>query len=98
MSAWFASPPPDAAIEIAPEGVSVAALGGRGRDATVHNYATEALAAGLVVPKLTAGNIVDREAVARAVAVALERATLRPRRVALVIPDVAARVSLVRFD
>ena len=98
MSAWFASPPPDAAIEIAPEGVSVAALGGRGRDTVVHNYATEPLAPGAVVPKLTPGNVADREAVVRAVRVALDRATLRPRRVALVIPDVAARVSLVRFD
>jgi type IV pilus assembly protein PilM len=98
MSAWIASSPPDAAIEIAPEGVAVAAVGVRGREPVVQAYAVEPLPPGAVVAGLTTQNIVDRVAVERAVRAALDRASLRPRRVALVLPDVAGRVSLVRFD
>ena len=98
MSTWLASPPPDAAIEISPEAVAVAAVGVRGREPFVQSYAVEPLAPGAVTAALTGHNIVDRPAVARALRSALERAALRPRRVALVIPDTAARVSLIRFD
>jgi type IV pilus assembly protein PilM len=98
MTAWFASPPPDAAIEIAPERVAVASLASRGRGAVVSSYAVEPLPPGAVIAGLTAPNIVDRPAVVSALRSALEKASLRPRRVALVIPDVVGRVSLVRFD
>jgi type IV pilus assembly protein PilM len=98
MTTWFASPPPDAAIEIGAEGVAVAALASRGDDAVVSAYAIEPVPAGAVVPGLTVPNIVDRSAVVTALRAALDKASLRPRRVALVMPDVAGRVSLVRFD
>jgi type IV pilus assembly protein PilM len=94
----FASSSPDAAIEIAAETVAVAAVGGRGRDPHVQSYAFEDLPAGAVVPSLAPHNVTDRAAVVSALRAALDRANLRPRRVALVIPDTAARVSLVRFD
>ena len=43
LASWLASPPPDAAIEIAPEAVSIAALGvARRRDAIVQGYARRA--------------------------------------------------------
>ena len=45
FTSWLASPPPDAAIEIAPEGVVVAAVGSRGREAVVQAYAVEPLPA-----------------------------------------------------
>jgi type IV pilus assembly protein PilM len=98
MTSLFASPPPDAAIEISPEAVSVAAVTARGGEMIVHAHATEPLPVGAVVPGLTGHNILERAAVAGALRSALDRASLRPRRVALVIPDTAARVSLVRFD
>jgi Tfp pilus assembly PilM family ATPase len=98
LSRWLASPPPDAAIEIAPEGVSIGVLGSRGSEATVQGFATAPLAPGAVVPSLTAHNIVDRAAVGAALKAACERVGMRPRRAALIIPDLAARVSLVRFD
>jgi Tfp pilus assembly PilM family ATPase len=98
FTSWLASPPPDAAIEIAPEAVSIAVLGGRSRDPVVQGYAVEPLPAHVITPSLTALNISDREAVVRAVRAACDRVGLRPRRVALVIPDLAARVSLVRFE
>jgi Tfp pilus assembly PilM family ATPase len=42
--------------------------------------------------------VVDREAVVGALRGALDRLGSRPRRTALIIPDVAAKVSLVRFE
>lgn len=92
----FAPPPPLTALEIAPGRVTGLRLGG-GSPPTVAAHATERLADGAVVPSLTAPNLIDQAGVADAV-----RSVLRQigggRRVALVIPDDAARVSVVRFE
>jgi type IV pilus assembly protein PilM len=98
LSSWLTSPPPDAAVEISAERVAVATMAGRGNDLVVHGYASEPLPTGAVVPSLTAHNVVDRPRVVTALRAAIERLGSRPRRVALVIPDLAARVSLLRFD
>jgi type IV pilus assembly protein PilM len=98
FASWLASSPPDAAIEIAPEAVSIAVLGSRGSDLVVQAHASAPLPAGAVVPSLSAHNIVDHDAVVEALRAACDRAGQRPRRAALIIPDLAARVSLVRFD
>ena len=98
LASWLASPPLDAAIEIAPEAVSIAVLGGRGQNAVVQGYAVEPMPGGAVVPSLTATNMVDRDMVVRALRAACESVGVRPRRVALVVPDLIGKVSLVRFD
>ena len=98
LSSWLASPPPDAAVEISPERVAAATMAGRGNDLVVHGYASEPLPAGAVVPSLTAHNIIDRPRVVTAVRTVFDRLGTRPRRVALVVPDLAARVSLLGFD
>jgi type IV pilus assembly protein PilM len=98
LTSWLASPVPDAAIQVAPESVSIVVLGSRGREPIVQGYAIEPLPAGTVVPSLTATNLATRPAVVEALQRALDRVGVRPRRAALVIPDPAARVSLVRFD
>jgi len=98
FASWLASPPPDAAIEIAPERVSVGVVNERSRGLVVQAYAFEPLPPGAVVASLTSVNIHNRALVAGALRTALERAGVRPRRVALVIPDLAAKVSLVHFD
>jgi Tfp pilus assembly PilM family ATPase len=98
IASWLAAPPADAAIEIAPEAVSAAAVTIRGTDVVVQGYATEPLPAGALAASLTAQNLIDRRAVAAAVLAVTERLGTRPRRVALLVPDVTARVSLVRFD
>jgi Tfp pilus assembly PilM family ATPase len=98
FTSWLASSPPDAAIEIAPERVSVAVVAERGRGLVVQAHASEALPPGAVAASLTSSNIHNRAVVAGALRTALERAGVRPRRAALVIPDLAAKVSLVRFD
>jgi type IV pilus assembly protein PilM len=98
LTSWLASPLPDAAVQIAPECVSVAVMGSRGGEPVVQGYAIEPLATGAVTASLTATNINTRPAVVEALRRALDQAGVRPRRVALIIPDPAARVSLVRFD
>jgi type IV pilus assembly protein PilM len=98
LASWLASPPLEAAFEISPAAVSVAVLGGRSTNPVVQGYAVEPLPAGAVTPSLTATNINDPEAVSRALSAACESLGLKPKRVALVIPDIAAKVSLVRFE
>lgn len=98
LFSWLASAPPDAAIEIAPDGVSIAVLGSRGTEAVVQAYGSAELNPGAVVPSLVGHNVIDRAAVVQALRVACERAGHKPRRAALVLPDAAARVSVVRFD
>jgi len=98
LATWLASPPPDAAIEIAADRVAAAIVGTRGGSLAVTAYAFEPLPAGLVTSSLTGTNVHDRPAVARALRRALDRMAARVRRVALVIPDTAAKVSLHRFD
>jgi Tfp pilus assembly PilM family ATPase len=98
FASWLASPPPDAAIEIAPERVSVAVVAERSGGLVVQAHASEPLPPGAIVASLTSLNVHNRTLVAGTLRTALERAGVRPRRVALVIPDLAAKVSLVRFD
>lgn len=98
LASWLASPPLDAAIEIAPEAVSIAVLGGRGQNAVVQGYAVEPMPSGAVVPSLMAVNMPDRDVVVRALRAACDSVGVRPRRVALVVPDLIGKVSLVRFD
>jgi Tfp pilus assembly PilM family ATPase len=88
---------PTAAVEIAATRVSGASLEWRGGQAAVTAHALETLAEGALVSSLTAPNVVDRAAVAGALGRVLERIG-RPRRIALVVPDPVAKVSLVTFE
>ena len=97
FTSWLASPPPDAALELAPDSVSGAVVSARGAEATVQSFAFEPLPAGALVPSLTGQNVVDRPAVVAAIKAVMDRIG-RPKKVALVVPDLATRVSLVRFD
>ena len=91
------TPPPPVAIEIAPNRVTAVAVSGSGPDVRLGAWAVEALPEGAVTPSLTASNLARPAEVAAAVRAALERLGQRARRVALVIPDAAAKVSFVRF-
>jgi type IV pilus assembly protein PilM len=98
LTAWLASPPPDAAVEIAPGRVSAVVVDARGTGAVVQGYATETLAPGVVTASLAGRNIHDHDAVGAAIRSVLSRVGRRVGRVALVIPDAAAKVSLLHFD
>jgi type IV pilus assembly protein PilM len=98
FASWLASPSPDAAIEIATDHVSAAVVSDRGQELAVQSYAIEPLPAGAIAASLTSSNILNRAAVAAAVRSAVDKLGSRPRRVALVVPDPVAKVSLVRFE
>jgi Tfp pilus assembly PilM family ATPase len=98
IASWFASPPPGVAIEIGAGRVTGVSIADRGGRLTVTAHASERLADGVVAPALTTPNVADRAALADAVKRVAAAIGGRPRRVALVIPDGAAKVSLVRFE
>jgi type IV pilus assembly protein PilM len=88
---------PGVAVEVAAGRISAASLDWRGGDPVVAVHATEPLPDGALVPSLTAANTHDRTAVMTALTRVLERVG-RPRRIGLVIPDVVAKVSIVKFE
>jgi Tfp pilus assembly PilM family ATPase len=88
---------PDIAVEIAAGRVAAAAIDRRAGQPVVSAHAVELLAPDALVPSLTAVNTHDRSAVMTALNRVLERVG-RPRRVGLIVPDVVAKVSLVRFE
>jgi len=96
FASWWNSPPPNVGLEVSPERVTAVLLARRG-EASVTACATEALPTGAIVPSLLADNVVDRAAVNAAVSRVLERVG-RPKRLALIVPDAAAKVSIVRFE
>jgi type IV pilus assembly protein PilM len=94
----LASAPPSIGVEIASDRVTGVSLSGPPSAWTVAAHATERLPAGAVTPALNAVNIHDERTVAAALRSVFEQLSTKPRRVALVIPDTAAKVSLLRFE
>ena len=88
---------PGVAVELAADHVSAASLETRSGAPVISVHATEPLPAGALVPSLTSANVINRQVVTTALERVLER-TGNPRRVGLVIPDLVAKVSLVRFE
>jgi len=98
LPAFFVSPPPSVGVEIASDRVTAVSLSKHGRGWVIGAHGTERLAPGVVTPALNAVNVHDRPGLAAAVRSALDKAGARPRRVALVIPDSSAKISLLRFE
>jgi len=94
----LASLPPTAALEIAPTHVTVVALADSGREPVISGYAVEPLPAGVVTSTLNAPNVHDEAALTSAIRSAVQKVAARTRRVALVVPDTTAKVSLIRFE
>ena len=89
--------PPTASVEIAADRVTGLALGrGPGREVSV--VVTEMLPDGAIIPAPNATNITDHTVVGEAVGRVLKQLPGQPTRVALVVPDSAAKVSLMMFD
>jgi type IV pilus assembly protein PilM len=88
---------PSAAVELCGHRVSAARLEARGGRPTIVAHASEAIPEGMIVASLTASNIRDRAGVLRALTRVLAEVG-NPRRIGLVIPDPAAKVSLVKFQ
>lgn len=95
LSTFLTAPPPNVALEIAPGRVTGVRLTGGAR--TIAAHASRTLPPAAVVPSLLNPNIIDPAAVTSAVREVMHQIG-GGRRAALVLPDDAARVSLVRFE
>jgi len=98
LPGFLTSPPPSVGVEIASDRVTAVSLARQAGGWIVGSYGTERLPAGLVTPALNAINVHDARALSAALRSAFDKLGSRPRRVALVIPDTAAKVSLLRFE
>jgi Tfp pilus assembly PilM family ATPase len=92
------TPPPSAALFMGPGQVSAVAFSRVGGEPVVAAHASEPLRPGAVTPVLTGQNIADRAGVLRVVSSVLGQLGGRHRRIALVLPDAVAKVSLVRLS
>lgn len=95
---WLKTPPPDVAVAIDRAHVGAVRLERRGGRPVVAAHAVEALPAGAVTPVLAASNMPDVGAVGPAVARVLSQLGGRTSRVALVVPDSVAKVSLLHLE
>jgi Tfp pilus assembly PilM family ATPase len=95
---FLATPGPSVAVQIAPHFVSAVSLVRRGGTPVIEAHAVEPLPAGAVTASLGGPAITDRRAVGQVVGRVLAALGGRVRRVALVVPDSIAKVSLVRLD
>jgi type IV pilus assembly protein PilM len=86
---------PQAAVELAPEGVLAAAVGAPGQQPL---YAFASVPAGALVPGIAESNLRNSGPVTEALRTALEEVSPRNRHVTVVIPDTAARVFVLDFD
>ena len=98
LPGFLVSPPPSVGVEIASDRVTAVSLARQGGGWVVAAHGTERLVPGVVTPALNAVNVHDPRALAAALRSAFDRLGARPRRVALVIPDTAAKLSLLRFE
>jgi len=98
LPSFLTSPPPHVGVEIASDRVTAVSLERQGTGWIIGGHGTERIAPGVVTPALNGVNVHDSRALAAAVRSAFDKLGSRPRRVALVIPDTAAKLSLLRFD
>ena len=98
LQSLLQTPPPDVAIEIDHAHVGAARLVWRGNQAVVAAHASEALPPGAVVPSLAAHNMTDVPLVAKAVGRVLAELGNKASRIALVVPDTVAKVSLLKLE
>ena len=94
----FHTPPPDVAIEIDHAHVGAARLVWRGNQAVVAAHAQEALPPGAVVPALGSVNLADVPLVAKVIGRVLNELGSKPARIALIVPDPVAKVSLLKLE
>jgi type IV pilus assembly protein PilM len=98
VGSWLASPPPSIALEITAARVTGVALAPQAGGHVVAAHASEPLTPAIVEPSLNVPNIHDQAALTGAIDEVLKKVGQRSRRVALVLPDTIAKVSIVRFE
>lgn len=98
LPSFLVTPPPSVGVEIASDRVTAVSLARQADSWIIGAHGTERLAPGVVTPALNAVNVHDPRALSAALRSAFDKLGTRPRRVALVIPDTAAKLSLLRFE
>ena len=97
LRSLFTTPGPAVAVSIAPLHVTAVQVRTRRGDTMVCGHARAALPVGAVTPAVQGANLADPTAVTAAIDEVLGRLPRRPRRIALLLPDAAAKVSVARF-
>jgi Tfp pilus assembly PilM family ATPase len=95
---WLSSRPPSAALEISAQRVTLALIADQRGSRVLSGYASESLPPGAVEPALNASNVHDGAVLTAAVRSVLDKVTPRPKRIALVLPDLVGKLSLLRFE
>ena len=98
LAALLSTPGPSAAVALSAEAVDAVQVAWNGDGPAVAGRAHGELRPGVVTPGVTGANVADAAPVAEVLGSVLARLPRRPSRVALVIPDAAAKVSILRFD
>ncbi len=97
LRSLFTTPGPAVAVSVAPGHVTAVQTRTHRGETMVCGHARAALPAGAVTPAVQGANLADPPAVAAAIDDVLGRLPRRPRRIALLLPDDAAKVSMTRF-
>lgn len=98
LPAWLQTPPPTLGLHLDTHRVTAVLVDRHAGVPTIRGVASAALPAGALVPSLTGHNVLQTAAVVGAVREVVGQVGGRVRRVALVIPDTAAKVSLLPFE
>ncbi|HTV02958.1 MAG TPA: pilus assembly protein PilM [Luteitalea sp.] len=98
LPAWLQTPPPTLGLQIDTHRVTAVLVEAGAASPVVRGFASAPLPSGALVPSLTAHNVHQRDAIVSAMRRAVEQVGGRHRRVALAIPDTAAKVSLLPFE
>ena len=97
LGRMFVSAPPKVALSISGSTVAAVQVDWKNGAPLLTGYGYAYLADDAVTPMANGGNVVNVRSLSDTIRRALGRLTATPSRVALVLPDVAAKVSLVRL-
>jgi type IV pilus assembly protein PilM len=85
-------------VEVSSRRVSAITIAPQASGMAISGHASEPLPPGAVEPGLNNVNVHDAGALSAAIRAVLDRLSPRPKRIALVLPDTVAKVSLIRFE
>jgi type IV pilus assembly protein PilM len=98
LPAWLQTPPPTLGLHLDAQRVTAVVVDRDAATPLVRSVASAPLPPGALVPSLTSHNVLQSSVVVQAVRGLLDQIGGRHRRVALAIPDSAAKVSLLPFE
>ncbi len=98
LPAWLQTSPPTLGLHLDARRVTAVVADRAAGSPVIRAVGSSLLPEGALVPSLTAVNVVQRDECVRAIREAVEQVGGRHRRVALAVPDTAAKVSLLPFE